>query len=85
MRSEPLAAYDEVREQVAELRKARSAGSGPGDPQASARAVLKVVDAEEPPLRVFFGAAPLGIAKADYESRIKGWEDWQDVALLAHG
>ncbi|GCD89399.1 SDR family oxidoreductase [Nocardioides sp. LS1] len=85
VRSEPLAAYDEVREQVAELRKARSAGSGPGDPQASARAVLKVVDAEEPPLRVFFGAAPLGIAKADYESRIKGWEDWQDVALLAHG
>ena len=39
----------------------------PGDPKASAAAMLKVVDAEEPPLRVFFGDAPLQFAKADYE------------------
>ena len=46
----------------------------PGDPTASAAAVLRVVDAEEPPLRVFFGTAPLDIAKADYESRIATWD-----------
>lgn len=51
----------------------------------SAAAVLKVVDADEPPLRVFFGEAPLGIATADYESRLKTWNDWQHVALLAQG
>jgi NAD(P)-dependent dehydrogenase (short-subunit alcohol dehydrogenase family) len=82
-RSAPLAAYDELREQVAESRKARM--STPGEPSASAAAVLRIVDADEPPLRVFFGAAPLGIAKADYESRLETWEKWDDVAQLAQG
>jgi hypothetical protein len=57
----------------------------PGDPAASAAALLKVVDAEEPPLRVFFGASPLATAKADYESRLRNWEQWQSVAELAQG
>ncbi|WP_371540713.1 MULTISPECIES: hypothetical protein [unclassified Streptomyces] len=35
-----------------------------GDPTASAAAVLEIVDADEPPLRCFFGSGPLGIAKA---------------------
>ncbi|OYV24024.1 MAG: short-chain dehydrogenase [Mycobacterium sp. 20-66-4] len=51
----------------------------------SAAALLKVVDAEEPPLRVFFGASPLATAKADYESRLRTWEQWQPVAELAQG
>ena len=82
--SEPVPAYDGVRDQVDEDRRAR-ATSGPGDPTASAKAILAVVDADEPPLRVFFGASPLSIAKADYEQRIATWEQWQDVAELAHG
>jgi NAD(P)-dependent dehydrogenase (short-subunit alcohol dehydrogenase family) len=65
-------------------RRARGA-SAAGDPTASAAAVLKVVDADEPPLRCFFGKAPLGIAEADYESRLKTWREWQPVAELAHG
>ena len=65
-------------------RASRSSG-GAGDPTASAAAVLRVVDAEEPPLRVFFGTAPLGIAKADYASRLETWEAWDDVARLAQG
>lgn len=52
---------------------------------ATRSAVLKVVDAEDPPVRVFFGAAPLAIATADYESRLKAWNEWQPVALEAHG
>lgn len=84
VRSTPLPAYDELREKVAEQRKARQSG-GAGDPTASARAVLEVVDADEPPLRVFFGTAPLGIATADYEGRIANWERWQHVAELAQG
>ena len=44
-----------------------------------------VVDAENPPLRVFFGSAPLGIATADYEKRLAGWQEWQHVAELAQG
>ncbi|MCW2820075.1 MAG: short-chain dehydrogenase/reductase [Marmoricola sp.] len=82
-RSDQLAAYDGVLEQVMEARGQRNAT--PGDPVSSAQALMKVVDANEPPLRVFFGAGPLGIAKADYESRLKTWEQWQDVAELAQG
>ena len=82
--AEPLAAYDDVRDQVQEDRLAR-ATSGPGDPTASGRAVLEIVDAAEPPLRVFFGASPLAIAKADYENRIATWEQWQPLAERAHG
>ncbi|GAA4728797.1 SDR family oxidoreductase [Nocardioides endophyticus] len=78
-----LAAYDDLREKAQQWRAARSAQ--PGDPTASARAVLAVVDAEEPPLRVFFGTAPIGIATADYESRLATWQKWQHVAELAQG
>ncbi|BDI23366.1 SDR family oxidoreductase [Herbiconiux sp. L3-i23] len=79
----PLAAYDETREKIAEARKQRL--GTPGDPNASAKAILEVVDAEEPPLRVFFGSSPLATAKADYASRIETWEKWNDVSLLAQG
>jgi hypothetical protein len=81
--SEQLPAYDEVLRVTLETR-AKRAGN-PGDPEATREAILRVVDAEEPPLRVFFGAGPLGIATADYESRLKTWNDWQDVALIAQG
>ena len=47
--------------------------------------MLKVVDAEEPPLRVFFGVRPLDMAKADYASRIATWEKWNDVSIEAQG
>jgi NAD(P)-dependent dehydrogenase (short-subunit alcohol dehydrogenase family) len=79
----PNPAYDEFRVKAAEQRKARV--SSPGDPNASAAAVLAVVDADEPPLRVFFGTAPIRIAKADYDSRLAIWEEWQHVAELAQG
>ena len=57
----------------------------PGNPVASASAILKVVDAAEPPLRVFFGEAPLGIMKADYADRMATWEKWNPVSIEAQG
>lgn len=79
----PLADYAEVHEAAQRARSQRTAKSG--DPQASAAAVLKIVDAENPPLRVFFGELPLQLAKADYESRLATWEQWQPVSVLAQG
>ncbi|KAB1990832.1 SDR family oxidoreductase [Streptomyces triticiradicis] len=81
--SEQLPAYAEFHEEVQEQRRKRV--GTPGDPRASAAAVLEIVDAEEPPLRCFFGSAPLGIARADYEQRLASWEKWQPVAELAQG
>jgi NAD(P)-dependent dehydrogenase (short-subunit alcohol dehydrogenase family) len=82
-RSTPLPDYQEVHEAADRARAQRV--SKPGDPKASAAAVLKIVDAPEPPLRVFFGEAPLQLAKADYENRLKTWEEWQPVSELAQG
>ncbi|MGY1810375.1 SDR family oxidoreductase [Blastococcus sp. SYSU D00669] len=79
----PNPAYDEFRVKAAEQRRARVAGTG--DPTASAAAVLAVVDAEDPPLRIFLGGTPLRIATADYESRLAEWRAWEDVAVAAAG
>jgi NAD(P)-dependent dehydrogenase (short-subunit alcohol dehydrogenase family) len=81
-RAEQLAAYADVHAATDAERKNRWQQ---GDAKASAAALLKVVDAEEPPLRVFFGEAPLRLAKADYEDRLRTWEQWQPVAELAQG
>jgi len=82
-RSAPLAEYKEVHDAADRARSQRTAKSG--DPKVSAAAVLKVVDAPEPPLRVFFGELPLQLAKADYESRLKTWVEWQPVSIEAQG
>ncbi len=78
-----LPAYETFHEKAAEFRKSRV--SNQGDPNASAAAILQIVDADTPPLRVFFGTAPIGIARADYASRLAEWEAWQSVSEAAQG
>lgn len=60
----------QVREQSANRTSRRGT---PGNPAATWEAVLIRVDSATPPLRVFFGQAPLAIAAADYQSRLKTW------------
>jgi NAD(P)-dependent dehydrogenase (short-subunit alcohol dehydrogenase family) len=79
----PNPAYDGFRVKAAEQRRSRTAS--PGDPAASSAAVLELVDAENPPLRAFFGEVPLTIAKADYAARLQEWEQGQDRAVRAGG
>src|ERR1700744_3654790 len=80
-RSTALGAYDELRAAVQKMQ----AGNAPGDPAASAQALLRIVDAQPPPLRCFFGAAPLQVAEADYASRPEAWRAGQPVPELAQG
>ncbi|MEO9175186.1 MAG: SDR family oxidoreductase [Gaiellales bacterium] len=79
--SEQIAAYDDLRAAREQMRSSNT----PGDPTATRAAILKVVDADEPPLRIFFGRAPLGIATKDYESRLALWNEWQPVSIEAQG
>ncbi|HEX8104471.1 MAG TPA: SDR family oxidoreductase [Solirubrobacteraceae bacterium] len=81
--AEPLDAYQEMHDAM--QRRRAGVQSSSGDPVASAEALMRVVDADEPPLRCFFGKAPLGIAEQDYERRLATWREWQPVAELAHG
>ena len=75
--------YEGVRARLAEIfgaiRRTR------GNPLATGPAILKVVDAESPPLRIFFGDGPFDIIKAEYAKRLATWEKWNDVAVAAHG
>jgi NAD(P)-dependent dehydrogenase (short-subunit alcohol dehydrogenase family) len=80
-RATPIAAYDDMRAARARF----FSGFVPGDPEATGPAILKVVDAAEPPLRIFFGSSGLPMTKAEYARRIETWEKWNDVSQEAQG
>ncbi|WP_413804411.1 SDR family NAD(P)-dependent oxidoreductase [Streptomyces sp. OE57] len=73
-RAKPISAYEEIRKVLA----AASRVSEQGDPARVGPALLKIVDAENPPLRVFFGPAPHQTAKRAYSERLKTWAAWAD-------
>lgn len=79
--SAALPAYDPMRAGAAVRRSAQA----PGDPAAAAAALLEIVDAPQPPLRVLFGAQAHGIVRGIYERRLAEWDAWSDLALRAHG
>ncbi|SEQ96694.1 SDR family oxidoreductase [Arthrobacter sp. OV608] len=81
--SAPNPEYDKYREKAA---KRRAANQAPlGDAKASAVALLQVVDAQKPPLRVFFGTAPFNLVKSEYAERLATWEKWNHISELAQG
>ena len=55
-----------------------------GDPHATRAAILAVVDAEEPPLRIFLGQS-LAPLTAEYEQRLATWREWEPVSVAAFG
>lgn len=56
-----------------------------GDPDATDLAVLKLVDADDPPLRLGLGTSILPRARAAYAERLATWEAWEDVSNAAMG
>ena len=80
-RAQQLSAYDDARAKIAAVRSRNV----PGDPDATGPAILKVVDAPEPPLRIFFGSSGLPMTRAEYARRIEMWEKWNGVSLEAQG
>jgi NAD(P)-dependent dehydrogenase (short-subunit alcohol dehydrogenase family) len=75
----PLPQYDGLREAMA----ARSGSAAMGDPAAAGPAILDIVDAAQPPLRVFFGTLPLTIAENLYSKRLATWREWNDTSTKA--
>lgn len=56
-----------------------------GVPEATADTILKVIDAENPPSRIFLGKTALPWAKQVYADRIAQWEEVNDLSEAAHG
>ncbi len=78
----------DVLEPYAELRRqflAQLVHVERGDPEATAEAILKLVDAENPPLRLGLGTTILPRARAAYAGRIATWEAWEAVSNAAMG
>jgi NAD(P)-dependent dehydrogenase (short-subunit alcohol dehydrogenase family) len=80
-RATQLPAYDGARAAIAAFRGKNI----PGDPDATGPAILKVVDAKEPPLRIFFGSSGLPMTRTEYTKRLEMWEQWNDVSLESQG
>ncbi|SNQ45309.1 Short-chain dehydrogenase [Frankia canadensis] len=83
VRTVPNPAYDSMRQVMAERSKAGS--SSAGDPAAAGPALMKIVEAENPPLRVLFGAPPTQLVKYLYQQRLNTWAQWEDVSIQAQG
>lgn len=58
-------------------------GNQPGDPERAAQAMIQVVEAENPPLRLLLGAAALKGARAKLEELKKDFDAWADVSVGA--
>jgi NAD(P)-dependent dehydrogenase (short-subunit alcohol dehydrogenase family) len=58
-----------------------------GDPLATAAAIFKAVDADEPPLRLALGSSSTTISKfcAVVEARLSNWNKWEAVTNAAQG
>ena len=77
----PLPAYESGRAAVRAIRSKVI----PADPASTGPAMLKIVDAEDPPPRIFFGSTGLPIVRSEYRKRIDNWEKWNTVSHEAEG
>ena len=76
-----LPAYDGLRTKLTSLWNIADRG----DPEATGAAILQLVDADDPPLRIFFGRGSLEMMRAEYARRITTWAQWNELSELAHG
>jgi NAD(P)-dependent dehydrogenase (short-subunit alcohol dehydrogenase family) len=56
-----------------------------GDPAATADAILKVVNADAPPLRIALGTTALPVIRPAYAARMAEWDAWEAVTVGAQG
>jgi NAD(P)-dependent dehydrogenase (short-subunit alcohol dehydrogenase family) len=79
--SKTINAYDGLRTAVYQQREHMPFGN----PEATTSAILKIVDSENPPLRIFFGNTALPWVKQVYADRLSQWEQWSELSVAAHG
>ncbi len=79
--SQGLEVYAELRDRVS----LRLSTEERGDPNATADAILRIIDAEEPPLRFAVGAGVLPLVRGVYADRLATWETWETVSNGAQG
>lgn len=83
--SVPISAYDPVKAAFQHGFEEGVKAGNFGQPEATAAAILKLVDSSNPPLRLFLGKVGLPWAKQLYAERLATWEEWAEIADTAHG
>ncbi|MFF6993213.1 SDR family NAD(P)-dependent oxidoreductase [Streptomyces sp. NPDC010273] len=78
------ARHSEQHPDYAEVHAATAPDFEVGDPRATRDAILRIVDAEQPPLRILLGKSFTDVA-ALYEERLATWRQWQPLSLAAFG
>jgi NAD(P)-dependent dehydrogenase (short-subunit alcohol dehydrogenase family) len=76
-----LPAYENMRKAREEM---RSSNKG-ADPDATRSVILKLVDMEEPPLRIFFGKGANETIHTEYQKRLDEWDTYKNLSEEAHG
>lgn len=79
--SKGIDAYDDLRSAVYQQRESMPFGN----PEATSAVIVKIVDAQNPPSRIFFGNSALPWVKQVYAERISQWEQWSELSNAAHG
>ena len=75
--------YDSLREKLAQQNSTESVDS---DPKLAAEAIMKLVNSENPPLRLILGSLFYDLAVENAEKRISTWKEWESVSRSAeHG
>lgn len=75
--------YDSLREKLAQQNSTESVDS---DPKLAAEAIMKLVNSENPPLRLILGSLLYDLAVENAEKRISTWKEWESVSRSAeHG
>ncbi|MER9222992.1 SDR family oxidoreductase [Mesorhizobium sp. M0644] len=80
----PLPQYDFIRQDMMAMAE-RMPANFVGNPAATGPAILKLVDAPEPPLRLLLGVAPTLMIGDIYAKRLQTWKDWEHVTIAATG
>ncbi|CAJ0741336.1 3-phenylpropionate-dihydrodiol/cinnamic acid-dihydrodiol dehydrogenase [Ralstonia mannitolilytica] len=74
-----IADYDAVMDPIRAARQAKS-GKQPGDPAKAARALLVLVDAANPPVRLFLGDDALGLVDQKLDAMRSEISVWQELS-----
>lgn len=79
--TKPIPEYDQLKANV----QASLPQDFFGNPTATVEAILKLLDSENPPLRLLLGKIAFPWVKKVYESRLAEWEKWNELSVAAHG
>jgi NAD(P)-dependent dehydrogenase (short-subunit alcohol dehydrogenase family) len=66
------------------MKKQMASNKSP-EPVGFGSAIVKIIDAEKAPLRVFFGEGPTKLAPHIYQQRLAEWAEWAPVSREAEG